>query len=111
MLARARALTRLAFPRAMSSAAAASAGRKPGVASVEVVKAQAAKAGLVVVDVRNPNPDVEFEGTHAAAPVAGTDDAGASRPGAVNAVWNREAATLDMGALEGVAKDTPIITH
>jgi hypothetical protein len=54
---------------------------------------------------------VEFEGTHAAAPVAGTADAGASRPNAVNAVWNRETATLDMSALAGVPKDTPIITH
>ena len=96
--------TRLAFPRAMSAAAAAA--RKPGVATIDAVRAQAMKDGLVVVDVRNPDPSVEFEGTAAGAPLPD-----GNRPAAVNAVWNREEATLDMTALDGVAKDAPIITH
>ena len=108
MLARAaRGFSRLTFPRAMSTVAAAT-GRKPGVASLAVVRAQAAKEGLVVVDVRNNDPDIEFEKTNVEGALL---PAGDNRPAAVNAVWNRAEATLDMSALEGVAKDAPIITH
>jgi rhodanese-related sulfurtransferase len=64
---------------------------------------------LVVVDVRNPNPEME-PGDQKTMAVAALPSA-TNRPQAINAIWNRSTASLSMDALQELPKDTPIITH
>ena len=82
--------------------------RKAGVASPEELKAFVAEAGdkLLVVDVRNPDADMEPGDQKSLAVAALPSDS--FRPQAVSLIWNRE--TNDM-PVPDVAKDTPIITH
>ena len=82
--------------------------RKAGVASPEELKAFVASAGdkLVVVDVRNPDADME-PGDQKSLAVAGLPS-DTFRPKAVSLIWNRE--TGDM-PVPDFPKDTPMITH
>ncbi|KAG7339465.1 rhodanese-like domain containing protein [Nitzschia inconspicua] len=88
-----------------------SSSTKPGVASVEELTAFVDDAGdrLVVVDVRNPDAQVEpgDQKSLAVAPLPSTE----YRPQAIHAVWDRTTNTLQMDELKDLSKDTPIITH
>ena len=83
--------------------------RKAGVASPEELKAFVESAGsdLLVVDVRNPDADVE-PGDQKSLAVAALPGDG-YRPMAKSLVYDRS--TSSMPLPEGVSKDAPIITH
>jgi rhodanese-related sulfurtransferase len=82
-------------------------------ATVEELKVVVEEAGdrLVVVDLRNPDAQVEPEDQQTLA-VAGLPD-GDYRPHAINVVWDRTTNTmpLDNPVWQELPKDTPIITH
>mmetsp|Transcript_17295 Transcript_17295/g.36096 ORF Transcript_17295/g.36096 Transcript_17295/m.36096 type:complete len:139 (-) Transcript_17295:254-670(-) len=90
--------------------------RKAGVSTPEELAAFVSSAGdnLVVVDARHPDPEVE-PGDVKSLAVAGFPSSnvigeGEYRPRAVNLPWSRESGGMDL-LPEGIAKDTPIITH
>ena len=82
--------------------------RKAGVASPEELKDFVAKAGdkLLVVDVRNPDAEVEpgDQKSLAVAPIPGDG----VRPQGVHLIYDRNTKSMP---LPDVDKDTPIITH
>jgi len=82
--------------------------RKAGVSSPEELKAFVEKAGdsLLVVDVRNPDADVEPGDQKSLAVAALPSET--NRPQAVSLIYDRE--TISM-PLPQVDLDTPIITH
>lgn len=86
-------------------------GRKPGVSSPEELKAFVDSAGdrLVVVDVRNPDADVEPGDQKSLAVAALPDPANGVRPKGLHLIWDRN--SNDMPIPDDLAKDTPIITH
>jgi rhodanese-related sulfurtransferase len=88
---------------------------KPGVASLEELTAMVSSAGdaLVVIDVRNPDASVE-PGDQKSLAVAGlpsSDGETQRRPQAKHLIWDRTTNSMPLGPLEGLPKDTPIITH
>ena len=94
-------------------------GRKPGVAEPSELAAFVAAAGdkLLVVDVRNPDFEVEpGDGkSNEKAPLAACGTT--ARPNAVNAAFDRTSNSLDLSKLEGPVAagggkaNVPIITH
>jgi rhodanese-related sulfurtransferase len=82
---------------------------KPGVSSPEELHAFVEQAGdrLVVIDVRNPNADIE-PGDQKSLKVAPLPSADV-RPAALHVVWDRDSNGMDLPAIED--KTTPIITH
>jgi len=82
--------------------------RKAGVASPEELREFVQKAGdkLVVVDVRNPDTDVEPGDQKSLAVAALPDDS--NRPMAISLIWDRNS---DSMPIPDVAKETPMITH
>ena len=82
--------------------------RKAGVSSPEELKAFVKEAGdkLLVVDVRNPDADVEPGDQKSLAVAALPSET--NRPQATHLIWDRNA---DSMPLPEVPKDTPIITH
>jgi rhodanese-related sulfurtransferase len=84
---------------------------KPGVASLDELQAMVDSAGdkLVVVDVRNPDPEVE-PGDQKSLAVAALPST-TNRPQAIHAIWDRATNSMPMDALQDLPKDTPIITH
>jgi rhodanese-related sulfurtransferase len=82
--------------------------RKAGVASPEELRAfvQAAGSKLLVVDVRNPDAEME-PGDQKSIKVAGLPSP-TFRPQAIGLIYDR---TTNSMPLPEVAKDTPIITH
>lgn len=83
--------------------------RKAGVSSPEDLKEFVAAAGhrLLVVDVRNPDPEKE-PGDQKSLAVAPLPSPPEVRPQAVHLIYDRDTKTMP---LPEVAKDTPIITH
>lgn len=83
--------------------------RKAGVASPEELRAfvQAAGSKLLVVDVRNPNAEVE-PGDQKSLKVAALPSPPTFRPQAISLIYDRITETMP---LPDVDKDTPIITH
>lgn len=82
--------------------------RKAGVSSPEELKSFVAEAGdsLLVVDVRNPDADVEPGDQKSLAVAALPSES--HRPQAKHLIWDRN---VDSMPLPDVSKDTPIITH
>jgi rhodanese-related sulfurtransferase len=82
---------------------------KPGVLSPEELHAFVEQAGdrLVIIDVRNPNADIE-PGDQKSLKVAPLPSADV-RPAALHVVWDRDSDSMDLPAIED--KTTPIITH
>jgi rhodanese-related sulfurtransferase len=82
---------------------------KTGISSAEELKDFVAKAGdrLVVVDLRNPDADVEPDDQNTL-PVAALPSA-TYRPHAVSLIWDRTTDSMPLLDLED--KSTPIITH
>merc|ERR1719163_1753536 len=94
-------------------------GRKPGVMEPEELKSFVENAGanLIVVDVRNPDFEVE-PGDAKSNEKAQLADCGAARPRAVNIFYDRSSSSLDVSKIPpewidtGGGKETvPIITH
>ena len=83
---------------------------KPGVASPEELRNFVKKAGdeLVVIDVRNPDANVE-PGDQKSLAVAPLPSDGV-RPQALHCIWNRETKSLT-SLPDDLATSTPIITH
>ena len=83
--------------------------RKAGVSSPEELRDFVAAAGdrLVVVDVRNPNPELE-PGDQKSLAVAGLPSA-EYRPQAVHLIWDRTSNSMPLPIDK--KKDIPIITH
>eukprot|EP00521_Asterionellopsis_glacialis_P019246 CAMPEP_0195331210 /NCGR_PEP_ID=MMETSP0708-20121125/12504_1 /TAXON_ID=33640 /ORGANISM="Asterionellopsis glacialis, Strain CCMP134" /LENGTH=127 /DNA_ID=CAMNT_0040399649 /DNA_START=195 /DNA_END=578 /DNA_ORIENTATION=- len=83
--------------------------RKAGVASPEELKAFVEKAGsnLIVVDVRNPDADIE-PGDQKSLAVAGLPSE-SSRPQAQHLIYDRQNNTMPLP--NTTDKSTPIITH
>jgi rhodanese-related sulfurtransferase len=82
--------------------------RKAGVSTPEELRDFVSKAGskLLVVDVRNPDANVEpgDQKSLAVAPLPSDTQ----RPQAVHLIYDRETGTMPLPEVE---KDTPIITH
>ncbi|EOD14329.1 hypothetical protein EMIHUDRAFT_441775 [Emiliania huxleyi CCMP1516] len=85
-------------------------GRKPGVSPPEELASFVEQAGgdLVVVDVRNPDFEKE-PGDGETNKTAKIGDP--SRKAAVNIVFDRATASMDLSPLDGKDKATPIISH
>jgi rhodanese-related sulfurtransferase len=84
--------------------------KKAGVSTPEQLKAFVSKAGgnLLVVDVRNPNAEME-PGDQKSLAVASLPSPDKSiRPQGLHLIWDRSS---DSMPLPDVGKDTPIITH
>jgi rhodanese-related sulfurtransferase len=92
-------------------AAASSSSRKGGVSEPEELRAFVQQAGtkLLVVDVRNPNPEQEpgDQKSLAVAPLPSSNDG--IRPQAVHLMWDRATQSMPLPATDDL--DTPIITH
>ena len=82
--------------------------RKAGVSSPEELKTFVEEAGdkLLVVDVRNPDADVEPGDQKSLAVAALPSES--NRPQAVSLIFDRESNTMPLPEVE---LDTPIITH
>ena len=84
---------------------------KAGVATPEEIHDFVDQAGdrLVVIDVRNPDADVEpgDQKSLAVAPLPNPD--GTIRPSAMHIVWDRSKGQMDIPNIDD--KTTPIITH
>ena len=86
---------------------------KAGVASPEEVQKFVDEAGdrLVVIDVRNPNAEVE-PGDQKSLKVGPLPDKDANvRPKAIHVIWDRTAASMAVPPSLLEDKSTPIITH
>lgn len=104
-------------PNASAAAAAAATttsstrlfSRKAGVASPEELKEFVTQAGdkLLVVDVRNPDANME-PGDQKSLAVAPLPSDGV-RPQAVSLIWDRETDSMPMPSTDDL--ETPIITH
>ena len=83
-------------------------GRKEGVSSPEELKQFVEEAGerLLVVDVRNPDADVEPGDQKSLAVAALPSET--NRPQAVSLIYDRESKSMPLPDAE---KDAPIITH
>jgi rhodanese-related sulfurtransferase len=93
------------------SASSSSSPRKGGIAEPEELRAFVEQAGtkLLVVDLRNPNPEQEpgDQKSLAVAPLPSSEDG--IRPQAVHLMWDRESNSMPLPS--SVDLDTPIITH
>ena len=85
--------------------------RKGGVSDPEELRAFVEQAGtkLLVVDLRNPNPEQEpgDQKSLAVAPLPSAEDG--IRPQAVHLMWDREKNSMPLPPTDDL--DTPIITH
>lgn len=106
-----KAFTRVSFLRGVSfMSSTASNSLKPGVASVEQLRAVATSPDVIVIDVRNDNPSQEIESTiKDGSLLAETDNC--NRPAALNIVWNRDLGNMNIDKLQKLSKTQPIIVH